>query len=95
MGRAIHRLGDICTGHGCFGSRSNAGASKTVFVNGIGVHRVSDPWNSHCCGPACHGAVQQTGSPTVFVNGLALARVGDSVSCGSRNQTGSPNVTAG
>lgn len=95
MGMPVHRLGDICTGHGCYGPRPNAGASQNVFVNGIGVHRVSDPWRSHCCGPACHGAVQQTGSSTVFANGLALARVGDGVSCGSRNQTGSANVTAG
>jgi uncharacterized Zn-binding protein involved in type VI secretion len=95
MGQQVHRLGDVCTGHGCYGSRSNVGASADVLANGIGVHRVGDPWSSHCCGPSCHAATQSTGSPTVFVNSRPMARVGDGVSCGSRNQTGSPNVFAG
>jgi uncharacterized Zn-binding protein involved in type VI secretion len=94
MGMPVHRLGDLCTGHGCYGSRPNAGASSNVFVNSLGVHRVGDPWEKHCCG-GCHGGVQATGSPTVFVNKLPMARVGDSVSCGSSNKTGSGNVFAG
>ena len=95
MASPVHRLGDICSGHGCFGSRPNIGGSPTVFVNGIPVHRVSNPWQSHCCGPSCHGATQSTGSATVSANGLAIARIGDAVSCGSVNQTGSPTVSAG
>lgn len=95
MGMPVHRLGDICTGHGCYGSRPNAGASGNVFANSIGVHRVGDPWKTHCCGPSCHGATQASGSGTVFANGLPVARIGDTVSCGSRNQTGSGNVFAG
>jgi uncharacterized Zn-binding protein involved in type VI secretion len=90
----VHRLGDLCTGHGCYPPRPNAGASPNVFVNSLGVHRVGDPWKSHCC-LGCHGATQASGSPTVFANGRPLARIGDSVSCGSRNQTGSGNVFAG
>lgn len=96
MGLPVHRLGDLCSGHGCFGSRPNAGASGTVLINGLGVHRVGDPWQAHCCPHhGCHGAVQETGSGTVFANGLPIARIGDSVSCGSRNQTGSADVLAG
>jgi len=94
MGMPVHRLGDLCTGHGCFPSRPNAGASSNVFVNSLGVHRVGDPWQSHCC-VVCHGANQETGSPTVFANGMAIARIGDGVSCGSRNKTGSANVFSG
>ena len=91
---AVHRHTDTCTGHGCFPSRANAEGSPNVFVNGLGAHRVGDGWESHCCGPVCHGSSQASGSPTVFVNGQPLARVGDSVACGSSNATGSPNVFA-
>jgi uncharacterized Zn-binding protein involved in type VI secretion len=89
---AVVRKGDICTGHGCFPSRPNIEGSPDVFVNGIPVHRVGDAWDSHCCGPTCHGGEQQTGSPTVFVNGRPVARVGDQISCGSLNLEGSPDV---
>lgn len=65
-----------------------------VFINRLGAHRVGDAWDAHCCGSACHGSVQATGSPTVFVNGRALARVGDAVACGSVCATGSPDVFA-
>jgi len=91
---AAHRHHDSCTGHGCWPPRPNAGASGNVFINGLGAHRVGDPWAVHCCGPACHDSVQAAGSPTVFVNGRALARVGDAVACGSACATGSPDVFA-
>lgn len=85
---------DLCTGHSCYPPRPNAQASPDVYINYRGAHRVTDAWEVHCCGPACHGSVQATGSQTVFVNGLALARVGDRVACGSANMTGSVNVYA-
>lgn len=91
---AAHRHQDICTGHGCFPSRPNAQASPNVFVNIRGWHRVTDDWQTHCCGPACHGAVLAEGSPNVFVNSLAAGRIGDQVSCGSLCATGSGNVYA-
>lgn len=91
---AAHRHRDVCTGHGCWGSRPNAEASADVFVNGLGWHRVGDGWESHCCGPACHGGSLAAGSPTVFVNGRAAGRIGDPVSCGSSCATGSPDVFA-
>jgi uncharacterized Zn-binding protein involved in type VI secretion len=89
---AAVRLGDICTGHGCFPSRPNIGASPDTFTENLGSHRVSDPWASHCCGPPCHGGSQASGSPNVFVNELAFARIGDSISCGSANATGAITV---
>lgn len=88
------RLTDICSGHGCWPPRANAGASSNVTCNGLGVHRVGDAWAAHTCPqkPETHASVQASGSPDVFVNGRAWARVGDSIACGSSNATGSPNV---
>ena len=31
---AVTRLGDLCTGHGCYPPRPNITAASTVFVNG-------------------------------------------------------------
>lgn len=92
---AVHRHTDLCTGHGCFPPRPNVQGSTDVFVNGLGAHRVTDTWASHCCGPVCHASVQAGGSGTVYVNGLSLARIGDPVACGSVCATGSQNVFAG
>jgi uncharacterized Zn-binding protein involved in type VI secretion len=44
----VARKGDVCTGHGCFPPRANAGWSPDVFVNGRNVHRQGDGWSSHC-----------------------------------------------
>jgi len=92
---AVTRLGDVCTGHGCFPPRVNDEASSNVFANGIGVHRAGDHWVTHCCGPDCHDAVAAEGSSTVFVNGKAAVRIGDSISCGSVSAQGSPSVFFG
>lgn len=92
---AVHRLGDEGSGHGCYGARPNSAASGDVFVNGIPVHRQGDAWESHCCGPVCHGGALAAGSSTVFANGKQLARIGDPVDCGSTAATGSSNVFAG
>lgn len=92
---AICRLGDECTGHGCWPPRVNDEASTDTFVNGLGVHRVTDHWVTHCCGPACHDSEAEQGSATVFVNGLAVMRVGDKIACGSAVAQGSPNVFIG
>lgn len=92
---AVARLGDGCTGHGCFPPRGNDEASGDVFVNGRGAHRQGDHWPSHCCGSSCHDATLSVGSGTVFVNGKPLARIGDQVACGSVVAGGSGNVFAG
>ena len=91
----ITRLGDQCTGHGCFPARPSTSAATSVFINGIAVHRVGDAWATHCCGPACHASVLAEGSATVFAEGQAVGRIGDPVACGSSVAQGSPNVYAG
>lgn len=92
---AVSRLGDSCTGHGCFPPRASTGGSGDVFVNGAAAHRQGDGWATHCCGSSCHSSTLAAGSGTVFVNGKALARIGDSVACGSAVAQGSDNVFAG
>ena len=93
---AVTRLGDICTGHGCFPSRPSTGGSPNVSCNGIPVHREGDSWAPHGCAVcAPHGSVLEAGSSTVSVNGKSLGRIGDSVACGSSVATGSSNVFAG
>lgn len=93
---AVTRLGDTCTGHGCWPSRPSTGASADVFVGGRPVHRVGDAWAPHTCPtiPETHGSVLAAGSPSVFVNGRAVGRIGDAVACGSTVASGSPTVFA-
>jgi uncharacterized Zn-binding protein involved in type VI secretion len=91
----VTRLGDICTGHGCWPPRGNDQASPDVYANDIAVHRKTDHWPVHCCGPACHDSNLEAGSPTVFANFLDVCRIGDPVICGSVVAEGSPNVFAG
>jgi uncharacterized Zn-binding protein involved in type VI secretion len=92
---AVARLGDVCTGHGCFSSRPNDTASNDVFADNKPVHRQGDHWVTHCCGPACHDSVLAQGSSTVYVNGKQMGRIGDPVACGSTIQTGASTVFAG
>ena len=90
----VARLGDVCTGHGCWPSRPNVSASPTVFADGIPIHRVGDAWATHCCLLLCHASVLATGSPNVFANNIKVGRIGDSVACGSTVATGSSTVWA-
>lgn len=92
---AVTRLGDECTGHGCFGPRGNDQASEDVFCNNIAVHRQDDHWPDHCCTIICHDSNCEHGSGTVFVNNKECARIGDPVACGSAIAQGSANVFAG
>jgi uncharacterized Zn-binding protein involved in type VI secretion len=94
---AVSRLGDTCTGHGCWPPRPSTAASPNVRVNGIPAHRQGDAWAAHTCPaiPETHASVLAAGSTTVRVNGKQLARVGDPVACGSSIATGSANVFAG
>lgn len=89
------RLGDRCSGHGCFPPRINTSASYNVLVNGLGWHRYGDTWESHCCGKHCHGGVLDNGSNSVFINGKRAGRIGDAISCGSVIINGSNNVFVG
>lgn len=92
---AVARLGDLCTGHGCWPPRPGIEASDDVFVNGIRVHRVGDGWQTHCCDGSCHPGVVVSGSGSVFINGRSAARIADSINCGSLIAQGSPNVFIG
>jgi uncharacterized Zn-binding protein involved in type VI secretion len=92
---AATRLGDVCTGHGCFPPRVNDEASDNVFINGLGAHRLGDHWATHCCTIICHDGEAAEGSSTVFINGKAAVRIGDIISCGSASAEGSPNVFFG
>ena len=91
--RAVVRLGDICTGHGCFPPRLNITASTNVSINGRGAVRVGDLWAPHTC-ETTHTGVQVGGSLTVNVNGRPLARIADKISCGSFCAMGSTNTFA-
>jgi uncharacterized Zn-binding protein involved in type VI secretion len=90
----VVRLGDVCSGHGCWPSRPNDEASSNVIVNNKGTHRLGDHWITHCC-ESCHDGVASSSSLTVFVNSRGVCRIGDSVSCGSTMIQGSSNVFAG
>jgi uncharacterized Zn-binding protein involved in type VI secretion len=92
---AVTRIGDECTGHGCFPPRVNDQGSSNTFINGIGVHRQGDHWVTHCCGDSCHDSNLSGGSSKTFVNGKPAGRVGDAVACGSASAQGSPNVFFG
>lgn len=92
---AVTRLGDLCSGHGCWPPRPSITASPNVLVNGRGAVRLGDGYAVHCCKAACHPGNLAMGSSTVFVNGLNLGRIGDPVTCGSVVAQGSENVFAG
>jgi uncharacterized Zn-binding protein involved in type VI secretion len=93
---AAARLGDYCTGHGCWPPRRGITASPNVFTNGIPAHRLGDAWLVHCCPNAgCHPGVVSSGSGSVNINGRPAARIGDDISCGSLIAEGSQNVNIG
>jgi uncharacterized Zn-binding protein involved in type VI secretion len=94
---AVSRLGDQCSGHGCWPPRPSSGASADVFINGIAAHRQGDAWAPHTCPsiPNTHASTLAAGSASVFANGKQLARIGDPVACGSAVAQGSANVFAG
>ena len=94
---AVTRLGDSCTGHGCWPPRPSTGASPNVYANGIAVHRQGDAWAPHTCPsiPETHGGVLAAGSSSVYVNGKQIGRIRDPVACGSSVAAGSGDVFAG
>jgi uncharacterized Zn-binding protein involved in type VI secretion len=93
---AAARLGDQCSGHGCFPPRTGTNASENVRINGKPAHRAGDGWQSHCCPKkGCHPSNVAAGSGTVRINGKPAARIGDPVACGSNLAQGSSNVFIG
>lgn len=92
---AAARLGDLCTGHGCWPPRTGINASPDVFINGISAHREGDAWNVHCCDGSCHPGTVESGSNSVYINGRPAARIGDSINCGSLIAEGSTDTFIG
>jgi uncharacterized Zn-binding protein involved in type VI secretion len=88
----------MSTGHSegpCFFPPKQAlSGSSNVFINGIACVTLGDDWETHCCGPNCHGSVSSSGSSNVFVNGKAVTRIGDKLSCNDTSAQGSSNVFA-
>lgn len=86
---AVARKDDtVATGHLCDTTTTILSASTTVFAEGRGVARKTDPLASHTilAGTVCvphPGQIVNIGSSTVFVNGLPIARVGDSADLGT------------
>mgnify|MGYP006277978817 CR=1 FL=1 len=89
------RLGDYCSGHDGYPPRPGIEASNNVFINGRGVHRRGDRWDTHCNSHNCHGGYLMEGSSTIFINGIPAGQVGDRISCGSTASNGSGNVFGG
>lgn len=96
MSKGAARLGDRCSGHGCFPPRNNVQGSPNVFINGRPAHRQGDMWAAHCCPKqGCHPSALSIGSPTVYTNGKQQGRKDDPVACGSRVVTCSGDVFVG
>lgn len=91
---AATRLGDICTGHGCYPPRPSIQGSGDVYTNSINQVRLGDMFDKHCCG-SCHTGNLAVGSSSVYVNGKPAGRIGDQVNCGSAVAVGSGNVFIG
>lgn len=94
---AFVRVGDLCTGHGCFPPRPCIQGSPNVFANGKSINRVGDAWGVHCnckCENA-HSGVTARGSSSIRINSIPAARVGDPINCGSACAQGSFNTGGG
>ncbi len=92
----VTRLGDKCSGHDACQPTSLKSASTNVIVNGLGIGRKTDIYDTHGCDVhSPHNDVIVGGSSTVFANGLPVSRINDNVSIGGVVATGSNNVKVG
>ncbi len=97
---AAARLGDSCSGHGCFPATPIVAGSSDVFINGKPAARQGDTVLLHACPcpkmpHGIHGRSISAGSSTVSINGKPAARVGDAVGCGGSVAAGSGDVLIG
>jgi uncharacterized Zn-binding protein involved in type VI secretion len=83
MALGISRIGDVDSA----GDVTITGSSN-VFVNGLGVQRVTDRDRNRDNG----SDTKITGKSNVFVNGLQVTRVTDRDTANNVMVTGSPNV---
>ena len=90
----VARVGDNCTGHGCWVPRPIPSGASRTFVNNKPVVRTGDDHAPHTCPiiPETHSGVCGEGSPNVIIENAKAYRVGDPVSCGGVQAEGSPNV---
>ena len=77
---------------------TNNSTSPNVFVNNLGLHRLTDSGPCNCP----HGGTYKSssGSSSVFVNGKPATRIGDTTTCtncgkSGHHISGSPNVFVG
>lgn len=91
----VVRKSDISQGHGCFPPRPNIDGSSTTFVDGKGVHRLTDKWLIHMCGNKSHDGSLISASTTVFADNKGIGRIGDSISCDDKTKGGSSTVFIG
>lgn len=97
---AAARLGDNCSGHGCFPATPIVAGSSDVFINGKPAARQGDTVLLHACPcpytvHGVHGRSISAGSSTVSINGKPASRVGDAIGCGGSVAAGSGNVFIG
>jgi hypothetical protein len=96
-GKAIHRHGDLNTGHGCWPPSAAIASSTRTYVNNILVHLKGDLYETHCCPsiPECHQDVGVGSSSTVYVENKLLRRVDDANTPDGTAAEGSPNTFCG
>ena len=106
----VHRVGDICTGHGCWPPRTAIPSPLgmcTVISTALPIHLVGDWYMPHHCPGSSsppHTAMGLTGAMTVIASFRPVRRIGDVLTTGGAAPlgpcfgyaiTGSPNVWAG
>lgn len=89
------RIGNSCSGHGCFPPRMIITGNPKVIIQGMPAATVGDTLLPHACGPNIHSGNIASGSSKVFISGLPAARIGDIISCGSIIMTGANKVNIG
>ena len=89
---SVARIGDVTIGHQGFGQQLALTGSDNVFVESIGVVRLTDVFENHSDGHSTHSGIVASGSNKVFVNNLPIARIGDPLTCSSIIGTGSSKV---
>ena len=92
--KAMSRLGDLTTGHGCYPPVVGVTASTNVKINGRFAHKVGDTFSPHACGTSVHSDVASIGSSKVIINGSGAMRLGDSLAPGGRMAAASWTVFA-
>ena len=92
---AVHRVGDLCSGHQCWSPRQLVTGASTVYSGAVAVAKEGSLYNTHLCGSKSpHTGEVKEGSSTVFVEGDAIGRKGDKVTCGGTANGASSTVFA-